>query len=82
MSSRLTAAGVAATAFFSSSARAADAASPLSEQPTLPSVEVTGTAVPEQQDIPQSIDTIDKKELAEQNLTLVQDALRKSPASP
>jgi catecholate siderophore receptor len=46
---------------------------------TLPSVEVTGTAIPSGRDIPQSIDTIDKKELAEQNLTLLQDALRNVP---
>jgi catecholate siderophore receptor len=47
--------------------------------PTLPSVEVTGTAIPSGQDIPQSTDTVDKKELAEQNLTLLQDALRNVP---
>ncbi len=45
----------------------------------LQSIEVTGTAIHQTLDIPQSIDTIDKKELAEQHLTLVQDALRNVP---
>ena len=45
----------------------------------LQSIEVTGTAIQLGLDIPRSIDTIDKKELAEQYLTLVQDALRNVP---
>src|SRR5271167_3181651 len=45
----------------------------------LQSIEVTGTAIHETLDIPQSIDTIDKKELSEQHLTLVQEALRNVP---
>src|SRR6202451_114172 len=48
-------------------------------QPMLPSVEVTGTAIQSGQDISQSIDGIDKKELEEQHLTLLQDALRNVP---
>jgi catecholate siderophore receptor len=46
---------------------------------TLPNVEVTGSAVSAAHDQPQSIDTIDGKELSEQNLTLLQDALRNVP---
>ena len=49
------------------------------DQATLPSIEVTGTAVVSEHDEPQSIDTIDHKELAEQQLTLLQDALRNVP---
>ena len=45
----------------------------------LQSIEVTGTAIHQTLDIPQSIDSIDKKELTEQHLTLVQDALRNVP---
>lgn len=45
----------------------------------LQSIEVTGTAIQLGLDIPRSIDTIDKKELAEQHLTLLQDALRNVP---
>ena len=75
---RLTAAGF-ATAFFSTHAQAGDAAPADSELPTLPSIEVTGTAIQVDQDIPQSIDTIDKQQLAKQNLALVQDALRNVP---
>jgi len=40
---------------------------------------VTGTAVQSGQDISQSIDGVDKKELEEQHLTLLQDALRNVP---
>jgi catecholate siderophore receptor len=78
---RITAAGVAATALFSGAARAdadADAAAN-GEQPTLPSVEVNGTAIQSGHDISQSINAVDKKELEEQHLTLVQDALRNVP---
>lgn len=49
------------------------------EADNLQSIEVTGTAIHQTLDIPQSIDSIDKKELAEQHLTLVQDALRNVP---
>jgi catecholate siderophore receptor len=74
-----TAAGVAVTALIGGHARAdADAAAD-AEPPILPSVEVTGTAIQSGHDISQSVDTISKKELAEQNLTLVQDALRNVP---
>ncbi len=51
----------------------------LQPPPTLPSIEVTGTPIEVDRDIPQSIDTIDKQQLAQQNLTLVQDALRNVP---
>jgi catecholate siderophore receptor len=51
-----------------------------SGEPTvLPSVEIVGTAIASDHDIAQSADTLDKKELAEQNLTLLQDALRNVP---
>jgi catecholate siderophore receptor len=49
------------------------------DQDSLQSIEVTGTAIHSNLDIPQSIETIDKKELKEQNLTLVQEALRNVP---
>src|SRR5271169_2712564 len=49
------------------------------EADNLQSIEVTGTAIHSGLDIPQSIDTIDKKELTEQNLVLMQDALRNVP---
>src|SRR6202451_4677284 len=49
------------------------------EADNLQSIEVTGTAIHQTLDIPQSIDSIDKKELAEQHLILVQDALRNVP---
>jgi catecholate siderophore receptor len=42
-------------------------------------VEVTGTVIHSPLDTSQSVDTIDNKELAEQNLSLVQDALRNVP---
>jgi catecholate siderophore receptor len=76
---RFTAAGVAVSALISGHARAdvADAAG--GEQQALPSVEVTGTAIHTDADISQSVDTIDQKELAEQHLTLLQDALRNVP---
>src|SRR5271156_6817230 len=45
----------------------------------LQSIEVTGTAIHQTLDIPQSIDSIDKKELTEQHLPHVQDALRNVP---
>jgi catecholate siderophore receptor len=71
------AAGVAVGALVSAHARADDAAP--ADRDSLQNIEVTGTAIHETLDIPQSIDTIDKKELAEQNLTLVQEALRNVP---
>ena len=55
-----------------------NAASPPDED-KLQSIEVTGTAIHTSQDISQSTDTVSKKELAEQNLSLVQDALRNVP---
>jgi catecholate siderophore receptor len=76
---RFTAAGVAVTALISAHARADIDAAAGGEQPALPSVEVTGTAIHTDADISQSVDTIDKKELAEQHLTLLQDALRNVP---
>jgi catecholate siderophore receptor len=45
----------------------------------LPGLEVIGTTVHSDFDTSQSVDAIDKKELAEQNLALVQDALRNVP---
>jgi catecholate siderophore receptor len=57
----------------------ADATGAASEPPVLPSLEVNGTAIQSDQDISQSIDTVDKKELQEQNLVLLQDALRNVP---
>ena len=73
----MTAVGVAFTALVSNAARAdTDTAS---EQPTLPSVEVTGTAIQSDRDISQATDTVSKKELAEQNVVLLQDALRNVP---
>src|SRR5271163_4844682 len=73
----LSAAGLAVGALISAGAQA-DTAAPDSDD-KLQSIEVTGTAIHTSQDISQSTDTVDKKELAEQNLTLVQDALRNVP---
>jgi catecholate siderophore receptor len=75
--SRLSAAGAAISALVSTPAHA-DKAAPVDED-RLQSIEVTGTAIHTAQDISQSTDTVDKKELAEQNLSLVQDALRNVP---
>src|SRR5271170_7528913 len=72
-------AGVAVTALLSGQASADEAAAAGGEQQTLPGVEVTGTAIRLGHDISQSIDTVDAKELAEQHLTLLQDALRNVP---
>jgi catecholate siderophore receptor len=77
--SRFTAAGVAVTALFSGQATADAAGAPAGDQDTLPSVEVNGTAIQSGHDIAQSLDTVDQKELAEQHLTLLQDALRNVP---
>jgi len=71
------AAGLAVGALISANAHA-DAAAPASED-KLQSIEVTGTAIHTSEDISQSTDTVDKKELAEQNLSLVQEALRNVP---
>jgi catecholate siderophore receptor len=74
------AASVAVTAFLSAPACAdVDVDAAAGAVPTLPSVEVNGTAIQSGHDIAQSVNTIDKKELAEQQLTLVQDALRNVP---
>ncbi len=73
----LSAAGVAVGALLSAGAQA-DTAAPAGED-KLQSIEVTGTAIHASQDISQSTDTVDKKELAQQNLSLVQDALRNVP---
>ena len=75
--SRLGAAGVAVTALVSAGAHA-DSDVP-ADADNLQSIEVTGTAIHSGLDIPQSIDTIDKKGLTEQHLTLLQDALRNVP---
>src|SRR5450631_1130810 len=56
----------------------ADTAVALDED-KLQSIEVTGTAIHTSQDISQSTDIVDKKELEEQHLTLLQDALRNVP---
>ncbi len=56
-----------------------DAAAAVESPPTLPSVEVTGSAIPSGHDIAQSIDTVDRKELEQQHLTLLADALRNVP---
>jgi catecholate siderophore receptor len=74
---RFTAAGVAVTALVSAHAHADEGAP--ADQDSLQSIEVTGTALHSTLDISQSIDSIDKKELAEQNLTALQDALRNVP---
>ena len=75
---RFTAAGLAVTALMSGGARA-EGETAAGEQPALPSVEVTGEAIRSELDIPQSVDAIDTKELTEQHLTLLQDALRNVP---
>jgi catecholate siderophore receptor len=56
-----------------------DNAAPPPDEDKLQSIEVTGTAIHTSQDISQSTDTVSKKELAEQNLSLIQDALRNVP---
>ncbi len=73
----LSAAGLAVGALISANVQA-DVAVPVAED-KLQSVEVTGTAIHTSADISQSTDSVDKKELAEQNLSLVQDALRNVP---
>jgi catecholate siderophore receptor len=71
------AAGAAITAVVSAHAHG-QSAGPVDED-RLQSIEVTGTAIHTAQDISQSTDTVDKKALAEQNLSLVQEALRNVP---
>jgi catecholate siderophore receptor len=71
----LSAAGAAVTALVSAHAQA-ETAAPAEDR--LPSIEVTGTAV-HAEDLSQSVSTVDAKDLAQQNLTLVQDALRNVP---
>ena len=71
------AAGLAVGALISANAQADNAAPDPEDK--LQSVEVTGTAIHTSEDIAQSTDSVDKKELAEQNLALVQDALRNVP---
>lgn len=71
------AAGLAVGALISANAQA-DGAAPAAED-KLQSIEVTGTAIHTPQDISQSTAAVDQKELAEQNLSLVQDALRNVP---
>jgi catecholate siderophore receptor len=74
---RVAAAGAALGALVSGNVKADVPATP--DQSTMATVEITGTAISSERDISQSVDTIDKKELAEQNLALVQDALRNVP---
>src|SRR5580693_8161554 len=69
--------GLAVGALISAITQADNAAEPTEDK--LQSVEVTGTAIHASQDISQSTDTVSQKELAEQNLALVQDALRNVP---
>jgi catecholate siderophore receptor len=69
--------GVAIGVLVSATAQADSAA--LLDADKLQSVEVTGTAIHTAQDISQTTDTVDNKELAEQNLSLIQDALRNVP---
>jgi catecholate siderophore receptor len=80
LTARLTAASVAVGTLLSTGARADGENAALDEaQPPLPGVEVTGTAIHSTMDAPQSIDTVDDKALGEQDLTLIQDALRNVP---
>jgi catecholate siderophore receptor len=72
----LSVAGVAVGALVAVHACAEEAAP---DADRLPSIEVTGTAIQSFQDIAQSAVTVDKKDLAEQHLTLVQEALRNVP---
>jgi catecholate siderophore receptor len=71
------AAGVAVTALMSVHAQAENATP--ADEDRLQSIEVTGTAINAVQDVSQSTVTVDKKELVQQNLSLVQDALRNVP---
>ncbi|MEJ0005177.1 MAG: TonB-dependent siderophore receptor [Steroidobacteraceae bacterium] len=75
---RMSVGGVAAVAAFSGSASAAQTQAD-TDDTTLVSVEVLGTAIKSTHDQPQSIDTIDKDKLTQQNITLLQEALRNVP---
>jgi catecholate siderophore receptor len=75
---RLSTTGVIAVTVLTGHAAASDSPDVTPEN-VLPSIEVIGTAIKSEADQPQSIDGIDKKELAEQNLTSLQDALRNVP---
>src|SRR5271163_449679 len=75
---QLAIAGATAMAAFSGPASATDSDAGADQTP-IASIEVTGTAITSALDRPQSTIGIDKKELAEQNLTLLQDALRNVP---
>jgi hypothetical protein len=68
VASVLTAAGVAVSALISGTARA-EVEATSNPQPSLPSVEVTGTAITLGHDISQSVDAVSKKELAERTAT-------------
>ena len=76
-SEAVSAAGLAVGALISANAQA-DTGAPAAED-KLQSIEVTGSAIHTSQDISQSTSTVGQKELAEQNLSLVQDALRNVP---
>jgi catecholate siderophore receptor len=78
VSNAAAAAGVAVGALVAGSVYAEDTAVP-DQKDALQSIEVTGTAIHVSRDISQSVDSIDTKELQEQNLTLVQEALRNVP---
>ena len=55
-------------------------AAPVDEGATaLPGIQVTGSSHAAEQDLPQAVDIIDQKELAEQAITRLQDALRNVP---
>lgn len=88
---RLTATSLAFAALFSGHAKADDldpainpaappaATASVDNGVTLQSIKVTGTSDESAHDIPQSIDTIDEKELTDQGVTRLQDALRNVP---
>jgi catecholate siderophore receptor len=78
VSTAATAAGVAVSALVSANACAEETAAPAPKD-ELQSIEVTGTAIHVSRDISQSVDSIDKQELQQQNLTLMQEALRNVP---
>jgi catecholate siderophore receptor len=75
----LSALGIAISALIAGNTPAGAGEAASAEPGTLPDIEVTGTAVTSDHDLSQSVDTVDQKELAEQNLTLLQDALRNVP---
>jgi catecholate siderophore receptor len=85
----LGASSLAATALISAGSRVASAetlaeteappGNSAADAEALETIVVTGTAIKTDRDIPQSISTIDAKELAEQNVTRLEDALRNVP---